>query len=50
MDKLEQIEIMKKRMENACDENNENIFLCSGCKLENISKRDGFCFSCKNDI
>ena len=50
MDKLEQMEIMKKRMKNACDENNENIFSCSGCKLENISKRDGFCFACKNDI
>lgn len=50
MDKLEQMEIMKKRMKNACDENNENIFSCSGCKLENINKRDGFCYACKNDI
>lgn len=50
MDKLEQMEIMKKRIENACDENVENIFSCSECKLGNISKRDGFCFACKNDI
>lgn len=50
MDKLEQMKIMKKRIENACDENVENIFSCSECKLGNINKRDGFCYACKNDI
>ena len=50
MDKLEQMKIMKKRIENACDNNNETIFSCSECKLVNISKRDGFCFACDNDI
>lgn len=48
MDKLEQMEIMKKRIEERCDESSS--FPCSKCILGDAKRKDGFCFACKKDV